>query len=76
MKQNITLSVEQELLRKARVLAAERGTSVSALLSEELRRLVEDAERYQSARQQALAELECGYHLGGRPAPRDALHER
>ncbi len=76
MKQNITLSVEQELLRKARVLAAERGTSVSALLSEELRRLVEDAERYQSAKRQALAELERGFHLGGRPAPRDALHER
>jgi hypothetical protein len=35
MKQNITLAVDKDLLKKARVLAAKRETSVSRLLSEQ-----------------------------------------
>ena len=76
MNQNITLSLDRELLRKARILAAERGTSVSRLLGEELARLVSSAERYRQASEQALHDLEEGLHLGGRPASRDDLHER
>jgi hypothetical protein len=76
MRQNITIAVEQDLLRKARVLAAERGTSVSRLLADELERLVYEAEAYARAREAALADLDRGLRLGGRPAARDALHER
>ena len=76
MRQNITIAVEQNLLRKARVLAAERGTSVSRLLADELERLVNETEAYNRARDAALADLERGLRLGGRPASRDALHER
>jgi hypothetical protein len=76
MKQNITLSVDSDLLRNARVLAAERGISVSKLLAEELERLVRNDQARQRARQQAMAALERGYHLGGERIDRDALHER
>ncbi len=76
MNQNITLSLDRDLLRKARVLAAERGTSVSKLLGEELARMASSAERYALAKEQALHDLEQGLRLGGRPARRDALHER
>lgn len=76
MRQNITIGVEQDLLRKARVLAAERGTSVSRLLAEELERLVHESEAYARARTAALADLDRGLRLGGRPASRVALHER
>ena len=76
MRQNLTIAIEQDLLRKARVLAAERGTSVSRLLAGELERLVGAAEAYARARDAALAELDQGLNFGGRPAPRDALHER
>jgi hypothetical protein len=41
MKQNITLAVDKRLLKRIRAFAAERGTSVSGLFSEELRRIVE-----------------------------------
>jgi hypothetical protein len=34
MKQNITLSIDKELIKNARVLAAQRQTSVSRMLSE------------------------------------------
>ncbi len=76
MRQNITIAVEQELLRKARVLAAERGASVSKLLSDELERLVSATDRYNRAKLEALADLDRGLRLGGRFASRDALHER
>lgn len=36
MKQNITLALDREVLVAARVFAAQRGTSVSAMLAEEL----------------------------------------
>ena len=39
MKTNVTLKLDAALLREARVLAAEEGRSVSALLSERLETL-------------------------------------
>ena len=76
MKQNITLSLDPALIRKARVLAASRNTSISKMLGDELCRLVEKAESYARARRNALVLLEKGFHLGGRPIDREALHDR
>lgn len=76
MRQSITIAVEQDLLRKARVLAAKRGTSVNRLLAEELARLVDESGRYDRAKAAALGELDAGLRLGGEPAARDTLHER
>jgi hypothetical protein len=76
MRQNITLALEQDLLRKARVLAAERGTSVSKFLADELERLVRNEERYKQSMREALADLERGFSFGNRRPPRDVLHER
>ena len=36
MKQNVTLKLDAEILKEARVLAAERGSSVSRMLAEKL----------------------------------------
>ena len=47
MKQNITLSLDKELIGKAKVMAAHRQTSISGMLSNELRKVVEKTERYQ-----------------------------
>lgn len=76
MKQNVTLSVDTDLLRGARVLAAEKGTSVSKFLASELERMVRDNQNRRRAKQQAMAVLEIGFHLGGGRIDRDALHER
>jgi predicted transcriptional regulator len=77
MQRNITLTLDEEILHKARVLAARRNRSVSALLREELSRLVAEDEAYESAKRAALARLERGSHLGGGPLPsRDELHDR
>jgi len=76
MKQNITLSLDSELLKSARVLAAEQGTSVSKLLASELERLVRGDHAYRQAREQALNILDQGLHLGGGRPDRSALHAR
>ncbi|OLE13329.1 MAG: hypothetical protein AUG89_05380 [Acidobacteria bacterium 13_1_20CM_4_56_7] len=77
MKANITLKLDRDLLRKVRVLAAERDTSVSALMSEQLEKAVREREGYQQAKRRALAILKKGFDLGYKPpASRDELHER
>jgi hypothetical protein len=77
MKQNITLSIDKELIKNARVLAAQRQTSVSRMLSEELQKLVEDFNKYELAKKQALNYINRGFHLGGNiTVSREELHER
>ena len=77
MKQNITISLDRELIRQARVIAARRGTSVSGLLAAELARTVAEDETYQQAQRQAISMLDKGFPMGGQPLPpRDELHER
>jgi hypothetical protein len=76
VKHNITVSIEPQLLKKARAVAARRGRSVSALLADELRELVNEDRAYELARRRALALLLTALPLGGKPLNRDSLHER
>jgi plasmid stability protein len=77
MGRNITLHVDNELIRKAKVLAAQHGTSVSGLLTRHLEQLISEEEAYVTARQHALTLLERGFHLGGKiPCPREQWHDR
>ena len=76
-KQNVTISLSREVLKKAKVLAARRETSISGLLAQEIESLVGNEEAYERAERQALALLDKGFHLGGViRASRDELHER
>jgi hypothetical protein len=76
-KQNITLSLTPHTIRKAKILAAKRGSSISGLLAEQIEMLVGEDEAYELAQRQALALLDQGFHLGGViRATRDELHER
>jgi hypothetical protein len=52
---NITLAVDKSLLNKARVIAAQRGASVSGLLAQELLKIVERENAYQSEAESARA---------------------
>ena len=77
MKTNITLKIEADLLREARILAAEEGTSISALLASRLEQTVRERRGYQQARKRALARLRKGLDLGWTPPrSRDELYER
>jgi hypothetical protein len=76
-KQNITLRLTRETILKARVLAAQRSTSISGLLTSQIEELANSEDEYEKAMQRALARMEKGFHLGGtHKLDRDALHER
>jgi predicted DNA-binding protein len=77
MKRNVTLKLDAELLKRARVLAAEQGSSISKMLAEKVEEVVREREGYDRARKRALARLRAGMDLGWtRPESRDELHER
>lgn len=76
-KTNVTLRLDTDLLREARILAAQEGTSVSQLLADRLEELVRRHKAYDGARRRALSRLRTGYDLRWtRPRSRDELHER
>jgi hypothetical protein len=76
-KTNLTLSLEADLVREAKVLAARRGTSVSRLMSEKLEELIRRDKDYETARRRAMSRMSRGFDLQWiRPSSRDELHER
>jgi len=77
MKSNITLKLDAELLREARIIAASEGTSISAMLSNRLEDMVRERKKYDQARLRALSRLKRGFDLGWTPPrSRDDLHDR
>jgi len=77
MKSNITLKLDAEVLRQARILAAEEGRSVSGLLADKLEEIVRQRKGFDRARKRALARLVKGFDLRwSPPRTRAELHER
>ena len=74
---NITVSVDDEIYRRARVKAAERDTSVSALVREFLNELASNESEFEQLKRR---ELELRARIANFSAddrlPRDALYER
>ena len=75
---NLTLMIDDDLLRRARIRALERGTSVNALVRDYLRRF--------AGRDETTDPLDAFFEVGdrsgassgpaGRAWTRDELHER
>jgi hypothetical protein len=77
MKRNITLKLDNDLLREVRILAAEENTSISALLAARLEQIVRERKTYDRARKRALSRLHEGLEIEWqRPHSREELHER
>ena len=77
--QNITLTLPKEVLRKVKVIAAQRRTSVSKLVTQLLEELATKETRYRRARARHLALLSQGTNLGTGGQirwTRDESHER
>ena len=73
---NLTLRLDADVIRRARIVAAKRGTSVSALAATQLMALVDEDERVEQARNRAEAILKKAAPRGGRAWTRDDLHDR
>jgi hypothetical protein len=77
--QNVTLAIPKDILRKAKILAVQKNTSLSGLLTQTLAELVAREEGYEQARQRNLEMLKSGFDLGtqGKMSwKREGLHER
>jgi hypothetical protein len=73
---NLTIQLDHDIVRQARILAAKRGTSVSRLVATEIQALVAQDARYEAAQERALALLRQAEQRGGRAWRRDELHQR
>jgi predicted transcriptional regulator len=79
--QNLTLSLPKELVRRVKVVAAERGTSITAMVTRALEDVVEDRAYYREITRRLLEHAnsrDWGIHLPDREHrwTRDELHER
>ena len=74
-KRNVTLQLDEEVVQRAKVLAARKGTSVSALLAHQVSVMVAADDRYESARQRALAALDNPGDHGGVKWSREELYD-
>jgi predicted transcriptional regulator len=73
MKRNLTIQLDEDLVRRAKMIAAERGTSVSGLVTQQITELIEARNRYIRARESALAMISTATDRGGRRWTRDEL---
>jgi hypothetical protein len=76
--QNVTLAIPKKILRKAKILAVKKNTSLSGLLTQTLVDMVAHQEEFEQARQSNLAMLEkFVLGTGGNASwKRKDLHER
>ncbi len=74
---NITLSVEEAVVRTVRLYAVERGSTVNALVREFLTDLAKKEDRARNARRR-IKELseQSAARIGSRSWTREELHER
>ena len=77
MKQNITITLDKELIRTGKMIAAQKGTSLNRMLRQELERIIRNAKQYDTAKQKAIAAMTAGFHSGmDRYPSKNELHER
>lgn len=76
MNKNVTLRLDQAILRKARHAAVEQDQSLSEWVADLVTRATSEADRKQGARARALQRLHKGLHLRGTPISREETHGR
>lgn len=74
---NVTLSIDEEDLKQARILALQQGTSVNAVIREFLKNYIVSNHRYQQITERIIQQAECSqFNSKGNTWSRDELHER
>jgi hypothetical protein len=78
-KQNVTLALPKELLRKAKRVALDRRLSLSGMMIQLLADAVRQSEEYEQARNRSLERMQKGFDLGTQGVitwRREELHDR
>jgi hypothetical protein len=76
MGKNVTLRLDDSIIRKARHAAIEHDQSLSEWVAGLIIHVVSKKDRALSARKKALRSMKRGFHLGGSPLSREEAHER
>jgi plasmid stability protein len=72
---NLTITADEEILRWARIRAAEKNTSVARFVGDLLRQHMETEGRYEAARRRFMGRKPKRLSRGPYPS-RDELHDR
>ncbi len=75
MTKNITLKIDEDLLKLCRFEAVENDKSLSQWVADVLLEHVKGIDEYLYARERARKRLNEGFSLGNNPLLRDAAHE-
>lgn len=70
-----TIDLPDDILERTKIAAARRKTTIKKLVIEGLEAILGE-ETTSAATADALARLQGGYHLGGKPLSRDEIHAR
>lgn len=76
MSSNITLRLDEKIIRRIRHLAVDRHTSVSAWVGELVTRAVTELDGFESARHRALQAMRQPVPVQEGPLTREQAHER
>lgn len=76
MNRNITFSLPAELIKKAKIRAAEENGSLNALVRRALEDAVADRDRYKKAGERLLARARAGGLYEMKPWTRDEIYDR
>jgi hypothetical protein len=76
MGKNVTLRLDEAVIRKAKHAAVEQDQSLSQWVTGLITHAISKKDRSLSARDKALKRMERGFHLGGSPLSRREAHER
>lgn len=75
--QNLTVRLPREIIDQARVIAARRGSSISALVASTIAALAAEGDAYEAAQRLAFEDMGAGLALGGGPyLSREQVNER
>jgi hypothetical protein len=76
MGRNVTLRLDESIIREAKHAAVEQDQSLSEWLTSLITHAVSKKTQTLSAREKALQRLKQGFHLGGSPLSREEAHGR
>jgi len=74
MSKNVTIRLNEAILKKCRHAAVEEDKSLSQWIADKLVMAVSTQDAQQTAKRRALKRLKTGFSLGGKPLTREEIY--
>ena len=81
MKKNITLKLDEDILKLCKHQAVEANKSLSKWVADLLQKEIQNSiqkerKEYEKVKERALKKMAKGYNLGGKPLKREEIYDR